>query len=49
VRYRLPFGPFGDIFHPLVWVQLKRIFRFRRSAVRDYLLGEADNAVNSRC
>ena len=49
VRYRLPFGPFGDIFHPLVRVQLKRIFRFRRSAVRDCLLGEADNAVNSRC
>ena len=49
VRYRLPFGPFGDIFHPLVRVQLKRIFRFRRSAVRSCLLGEADNAVNNRC
>ena len=49
VCYRLPFGPFGDIFHPLVRVQLKRIFRFRRSAVRSCLLGEADNAVNNRC
>ena len=49
VRYRLPFGPFGDIFHPLVRVQLKRIFRFRRSAVPSCLLGEADNAVNNRC
>jgi ligand-binding SRPBCC domain-containing protein len=39
VRYRLPFGPFGEIFHPLVWLQLKRIFRFRRSAVRSCLLG----------
>jgi ligand-binding SRPBCC domain-containing protein len=38
VRYRLPFGIFGDIFHPLVRLQLKRIFRFRQSAVRRCLL-----------
>ena len=37
VRYRLPFGPFGEIFHPLVRLQLKRIFRFRQSAVRSCL------------
>jgi ligand-binding SRPBCC domain-containing protein len=42
VRYRLPFGPFGEIFHPLVRLQLKRIFRFRHSAVRSCLLGETD-------
>lgn len=40
VRYRLPFGPLGEIFHPLVRLQLERIFRFRRSAVRSYLLRE---------
>jgi ligand-binding SRPBCC domain-containing protein len=40
VRYRLPLAPLGDIFHPLVRLQLERIFRFRRSAVRSYLLGE---------
>jgi ligand-binding SRPBCC domain-containing protein len=40
VRYRLPFGPFGDVFHPLVRLQLERIFRFRQSAVRSCLLGE---------
>jgi ligand-binding SRPBCC domain-containing protein len=44
VRYRLPFAPLGDIFHPLVRLQLGRIFRFRRSAVRSYLLGGADGA-----
>ena len=37
VRYRLPFGQFGEIFHPLVRLQLKRIFRFRQSAVRSCL------------
>jgi ligand-binding SRPBCC domain-containing protein len=42
VRYRLPFGLFGNIFHPLVRLQLKRIFRFRQSAVRSCLLGGAD-------
>ena len=40
VRYRLPFGPFGEIFHPLVRLQLKRIFRFRQSAVRSCLLSK---------
>jgi ligand-binding SRPBCC domain-containing protein len=41
VYYRLPFGPLGALFHPLVRLQLRRIFRFRRSAVRLCLLGEA--------
>ena len=40
VRYELPVAPFGEIFHPLVQLQLERIFRFRRSAVRNCLLGE---------
>jgi ligand-binding SRPBCC domain-containing protein len=39
VRYRLPFAPFGEIFHPLVRLQLERIFRLRRSAVLGCLLG----------
>jgi ligand-binding SRPBCC domain-containing protein len=40
VHYGLPFGPLGEIFHPLVRLQLERIFRFRQSAVRRCLLGE---------
>jgi ligand-binding SRPBCC domain-containing protein len=39
VRYGLPFGPLGDLSHPLVRLQLERIFRFRQSAVRSCLLG----------
>jgi ligand-binding SRPBCC domain-containing protein len=42
VHYMLPFGPFGDVFHPLVRLQLRRIFRFRQSAVRRCLLGTTD-------
>ena len=42
VHYRLPFEPLGDLFHPLVRLQLRRIFRFRKSAVRRCLLGGTD-------
>lgn len=38
VRYRLPLGLFGEVFHPLVRLQLRRIFRFRQQMVRDCLL-----------
>ena len=39
VCYELPLYPFSEVFHPLVRLQLKRIFRFRQSAVRRCLLG----------
>ena len=41
-RHTHPFAPFSDIFHALVRLQLNRIFRFRQSAVRSYLLGVVD-------
>jgi ligand-binding SRPBCC domain-containing protein len=47
VRYGLPLGSLGEVFHPLVRLQLDRIFRFRQSAVRSCLLG-ADKQGNAR-
>ncbi|HEV7992087.1 MAG TPA: SRPBCC family protein [Gemmatimonadaceae bacterium] len=37
VRYRLSFGFLGEITHPLVRAQLRRIFSFRTTAVRELL------------
>ena len=38
VRYRLPLSPFGEVAHPLVRRQLRRIFAYREQAVRAALL-----------
>jgi ligand-binding SRPBCC domain-containing protein len=45
VHFRLPFGPIGDVVHPLVHLQLRRIFRFRQSAVRRCFLGTTDGST----
>jgi ligand-binding SRPBCC domain-containing protein len=37
VRYRLPFSPLGDVAHPLVRAQIRRIFAYREEAVRRLL------------
>jgi ligand-binding SRPBCC domain-containing protein len=44
VHYRLPFAPFGELIHPVVRLQLKRIFRYRQAVVRGILLGAVDRA-----
>ena len=45
VRYRLPFGWLGDLAHPLVRLQLRRIFTYRTKKVRE-LLGDATSPSN---
>ena len=47
VRYGMPLAPFGEIFHPAVRLQLERIFRFRRAAVRACLLGASHKSCES--
>ena len=39
VQYRLPFGVLGNMVHPIVRLQLRRIFNFRGQSVRR-LLGD---------
>ena len=40
VRYQLPFWPVGEVAYPLVSAQLRRIFRFRKQAIRNALGGK---------
>lgn len=47
VRYRLPFAPFSELAHPLVRLELNRIFRFRAKTVRANLLGSSGNKISA--
>ena len=40
VRYRLPFGFLGELAHPVIRLQLRRIFNYRSAKVRE-LLGDS--------
>ena len=40
VRYQLPLSPFGEIGYPIVVAQLRRIFRYRKQAISDALIGK---------
>jgi ligand-binding SRPBCC domain-containing protein len=44
VRYRLPMGALGRIALPVVRAQLRRIFAYRRDAVRRILAGDAEGS-----
>lgn len=46
VIYRLPHRPFGEIFHPLIKAQLRRIFCFRKGAIEANLLSTAGSPCN---
>ena len=46
VQYRLPFGVLGNLVHPIVRMQLRRIFGFRGAAVRRLLGDETSGQVN---
>jgi ligand-binding SRPBCC domain-containing protein len=35
VQYKLPLYPFGELAHPLIKLQLKRIFNYREKAIAD--------------
>ena len=41
VRYRLPLSPLGEIAHPLIRLQLERIFRYRQAMTAQLILAEA--------
>lgn len=48
VRYRLPFGVLGELVYPLVRLQLRRIFSFRSTRVRELLgVGKGSGAADT--
>lgn len=39
VQYQLPLWPLGEVVHPVVKAHIRRIFRFRKRAISEVLLG----------
>ena len=44
VRHRLPYYPLGELAYPLVRLQLRRIFGYRRRRMRELLGGPAERS-----
>lgn len=40
IHFQLPIWPFGEMGYPIIYALLKRIFRYRRNAIRQRLLGD---------
>jgi ligand-binding SRPBCC domain-containing protein len=47
VTYALPLSPFGDIIHPIIRMQIERIFNYRQEITRQILLKELELPARS--
>jgi ligand-binding SRPBCC domain-containing protein len=45
VVYQLPFWPLGELFNPLIRIQIVKIFSFREKAIREFFKQDKPNLV----